>query len=92
MPDDFDASQLPDGFNPSQGPPFNKEGNGPREGQNGEQMQPPDENGAPMGMPMPNAANETSNRAPVIDKYTVVACLVILLLALLFVVRFKRRG
>ncbi|WP_313470991.1 CotH kinase family protein [Lysinibacillus sp.] len=95
MPDDFDASQLPEDFDPSQGPPFNKEGNGPREGQNGEQMQRPDENGDLIGMPMPNAAIETSYRAPVIDKQTVftaVACLVILLLALLFVVRFKRRG
>lgn len=95
MPDDFDASQLPEDFDPSQGPPFNKEGKGPREGQNGEQMQRPDENGDLIGMPIPNAANETSNRAPVIDKptvFTAVACLVILLLALLFVVRFKRRG
>ncbi len=93
--EDGEINSMPEDFDPSQGPPFNKEGKGPREGQNGEQMQRPDENGDLIGMPMPNVANETSNRASVIDKQTVftaVACLVILLLALLFVVRFKRRG
>lgn len=93
MPDDFDPSQLPEDFDPSKSPPFNREGEGPRNGQNGEQMQPPDGNGAPMGMP--GANNEAANHEPVIDKntmFTAITCLVLLLLALLFVVKFKRRG
>lgn len=93
MPDDFDPSQLPEDFDPSKSPPFNREGEGPRNGQNAEQMQPPDGNGAPMGMP--GANNEAANHEPVIDKntmFTAITCLVLLLLALLFVVKFKRRG
>ncbi|MFF5819382.1 CotH kinase family protein [Lysinibacillus capsici] len=93
MPDDFDPSQLPEDFDPSKSPPFNREGEGPRNGQNGEQMQPPDGNGAPMGMP--GANSEAANHVPVIDKntmFTAITCLVLLLLALLFVVKFKRRG
>lgn len=93
MPDDFDPSQLPEDFDPSKSPPFNREGEGPRNGQNGEQMQPPDGNGAPMGMP--GANSEAVNHEPVIDKntmFTAITCLVLLLLALLFVVKFKRRG
>lgn len=93
MPDDFDPSQLPEDFDPSKSPPFNREGEGPRNGQNGEQMQPPDGNGAPMGIP--GANNEAANHEPVIDKntmFTAITCLVLLLLALLFVVKFKRRG
>lgn len=93
MPDDFDPSQLPEDFDPSKSPPFNREGEGPRNGQNGEQMQPPDGNGAPMGMP--GANSEATNLEPVIDKntmFTAITCLVLLLLALLFVVKFKRRG
>ncbi|UKJ45387.1 CotH kinase family protein [Lysinibacillus sp. 1 U-2021] len=93
MPDDFDPSQLPEDFDPSKSPPFNREGEGPRNGQNGEQMQPPDGNGAPMGMP--GANSEAANLEPVIDKntmFTAITCLVLLLLALLFVVKFKRRG
>ena len=56
-------------------------------------MQPPDGNGAPMGMP--GANSEAANHEPVIDKntmFTAITCLVLLLLALLFVVKFKRRG
>ncbi|MCS5502830.1 CotH kinase family protein [Lysinibacillus sp. A4] len=93
MPDDFDPSQLPEDFDPSKSPPFNREGEGPRNGQNGEQMQPPDGNGALMGMP--GANSEAANHEPVIDKntmFTAITCLVLLLLALLFVVKFKRRG
>ncbi|MEY2353624.1 CotH kinase family protein [Lysinibacillus capsici] len=93
MPDDFDPSQLPEDFDPSKSPPFNREGEGPRNEQNAEQMQPPDGNGAPMGMP--GANNEAANHEPVIDKntmFTAITCLVLLLLALLFVVKFKRRG
>ncbi|WP_333881113.1 CotH kinase family protein [Lysinibacillus capsici] len=93
MPDDFDPSQLPEDLDPSKSPPFNREGEGPRNGQNGEQMQPPDGNGAPMGMP--GANSEAANHEPVIDKntmFTAITCLVLLLLALLFVVKFKRRG
>lgn len=93
MPDDFDPSQLPEDFDPSKSPPFNREGEGPRNGQNGEQMQPPNGNGAPMGMP--GANSEAANHEPVIDKntmFTAITCLVLLLLALLFVVKFKRRG
>lgn len=93
MPDDFNPSQLPEDFDPSKSPPFNREGEGPRNGQNGEQMQPPDGNGAPMGMP--GANSEAANHEPVIDKntmFTAITCLVLLLLALLFVVKFKRRG
>lgn len=93
MPDDFDPSQLPEDFDPSKSPPFNREGEDPRNGQNGEQMQPPDGNGAPMGMP--DANSEAANHEPVIDKntmFTAITCLVLLLLALLFVVKFKRRG
>ncbi|MCM0625867.1 CotH kinase family protein [Lysinibacillus sp. OL1_EC] len=93
MPDDFDPSQLPEDFDPSKSPPFNREGEGPRNGQNGEQMQPPDGNGALMGMP--GANSEAANLEPVIDKntmFTAITCLVLLLLALLFVVKFKRRG
>lgn len=95
MPDNFDPSQLPENFDPSQGPPFNKEGNGPGrgEGPNGGPMQRPDEKGAPMGMP--GANNEIADLAASIDKTTVItiiASLVLLLLSLLFVYRFKRRG
>jgi len=93
MPDDFDPSQLPEDFDPSKSPPFNREGEGPRAGQNGEQMQRPDGNGAPMGMP--GANGEAANQEPVIDKnmvFTAITCLVLLLFALLFVVKFKRRG
>lgn len=93
MPDDFDPSQLPEDFDPSKSPPFNREGEGPRNGQNAEQMQPPDGNGAPMGMS--GANSEAANHEPVIDKntmFTAITCLVLLLLALLFVVKFKRRG
>jgi len=93
MPDDFDPSQLPEDFDPSKSPPFNREGEGLRNGQNGEQMQPPNGNGAPMGMP--GANSEAANHEPVIDKntmFTAITCLVLLLLALLFVVKFKRRG
>ena len=93
MPDDFDPSQLPEDFDPSKSPPFNREGEGPRAGQNGEQMQPPNGNGAPMGMPGVNS--KAANQEPVIDKntvFTAITCLVLLLIALLFVVKFKRRG
>lgn len=95
MPDNSDPSQLPEDFDPSQGPTFNKEGNGPRggEGQNGGPMQRPDENGAPMGMP--GANNEIADPAATIDKTTVItiiASFVLLLLSLLFVYKFKRRG
>ncbi|MEK5233956.1 CotH kinase family protein [Lysinibacillus sp. FSL K6-0232] len=87
MPENFDPSQLPEDFDPAQVPPFN------REGQNGEPMQRPDGNGFPMGMP--GANGEASNQATVIDKNTVLTVtvsLVLLLLAILFVVKFKRRG
>lgn len=93
MPDDFDPSQLPEDFDPSKSPPFNREGEGPRAGQNGEQMQRPDGNGGPMGIP--GANGEAANQEPVIDKnmvFTAITCLVLLLFALLFVVKFKRRG
>lgn len=63
------------------------------EGQNGGPMQRPDENGAPMGMP--GANKEIADPATTIDKTTVItiiASLVLLLLSLLFVYRFKRRG
>lgn len=93
MPDDFDPSQLPEDFDPSKSPPFNREGEGPRAGQNGEQMQRPDGNGGPMGIPGVNG--EAANQEPVIDKnmvFTAITCLVLLLFALLFVVKFKRRG
>lgn len=95
MPDNSDPSQLPEDFDPSQGPTFNKEGNGPMggEGQNGGPMQRPDENGAPMGMP--GANNEIADPDATIDKTTVItiiASFVLLLLSLLFVYRFKRRG
>ncbi|KPN94411.1 CotH kinase family protein [Lysinibacillus sp. ZYM-1] len=93
MPDNFDPSQLPEDFDPSQGPSFNREGNSPREGQDGGPMQPLDENGAPMGMPGVN--HKISNQATVIDKttlLTIIACLMLLLLSLFFVYKFKRRG
>lgn len=93
MPDNFDPSQLPEDFDPSQGPSFNREGNSSRKGQDGGSMQPPDENGAPMGMPGVNY--KISNQATVIDKttlLTMIACLMLLLLSLFFVYKFKRRG
>ncbi|KOY80089.1 CotH kinase family protein [Lysinibacillus macroides] len=93
MPENFDPSQFPEDFDPAQGPPFNREGNGPGEGQNGEPMQRPGGNGFKMGMP--GANGEPSNQATVIDKNTVLTVtvsLVFLLLAILFVVKFKRRG
>ncbi|WP_341300982.1 CotH kinase family protein [Lysinibacillus sp. FSL H8-0500] len=93
MPENFDPSQLPEDFDPAQGPPFNREGNGPGEGQNGEPMQPPGGNGFKMGEP--GANGEASNQATVIDKntvLTVMVSLVLLLLAILFVFKFKRRG
>jgi len=91
MPDNFDPSQLPEDFDPAKSPPL--DGEGPRAGQNGEQMQPPNGNGAPMGMPGVNS--KAANQEPVIDKntvFTAITCLVLLLIALLFVVKFKRRG
>ena len=93
MPENFDPSQLPEDFDPAQGPPFNREGNGSGEGQNGEPMQPPGGNRFKMGMP--GANGEASNQATVIDKntvLTVMVSLVLLLLAILFVFKFKRRG
>ncbi|WP_230875072.1 CotH kinase family protein [Lysinibacillus cavernae] len=93
MPDNFDPSQLPEDFDPSESPPFNREENGPGERQNGEPMQRPDGNGPPMGMP--GSTDEAPNQATVIDKNTVltiVASLVVLILAIFFVFKFKRRG
>lgn len=91
MPDNFDPSQSPEDFDPAKSLPL--DGEGPRAGQNGEQMQPPNGNGAPMGMPGVNSKG--ANQEPVIDKntvFTAITCLVLLLIALLFVVKFKRRG
>lgn len=94
MPENFDPSQLPEDFDPSQLPPFNQDGNNQGERPaGGGSMQRPDQNGGPMGMPGQN--NEQLNQATVIDKNTVitiVVCFTLLIVALLGVFKFKRRG
>jgi len=94
MPENFDPSQLPEDFDPSQLPPFNQDGNNQGERPAGDgPMQRPNQNGGPMGMPGQN--NEQLNQATVIDKNTVitiVVCLTLLIVALLGVLKFKRRG
>lgn len=94
MPENFDPSQLPEDFDPSQLPSFNQDSNNQGERPaGGGPMQRPDQNGGPMGMPGQN--NEQLNQATVIDKNTVitiVVCLTLLIVALLGVLKFKRRG
>lgn len=91
MHENFDLSQLPEDFDPSQFPPFNQDGN--NQGERPGPMQRPDQNGGPMGMPGQN--NEQLNQATVIDKNTVITiivCFTLLIAALLGVLKFKRRG
>ncbi|WP_433595655.1 CotH kinase family protein [Lysinibacillus xylanilyticus] len=84
MPDGFDPNQMPEDFDPSQAPQFNQNGGG--------QMQRPDKNGGPM---WPNQGGEQLNQGTVIDKNTVltaIVCFALLIVALLFVLKFNRRG
>lgn len=86
--------QRPDDFNPSQAPPFNQNGDDQGEKPNGGgPMQRPDQNGGPMGMP--NQSDEQLKQETSIDKntiLTVIVCFALLIVALLFVFKFKRRG
>lgn len=91
---DMNGNPMPEDFDPSQLPSFNQDGNNQGERPaGGGPMQRPDQNGGPMGMPGQN--NEQLNQATVIDKNTVitiVVCLTLLIVALLGVLKFKRRG
>ncbi|MFE3577193.1 CotH kinase family protein [Lysinibacillus sp. NPDC059133] len=91
-PDDFDPNQMPEDFDPSQAPSFNQNGDNQGERPNGDgQMQRPDQNGGPM---WPNQGDELKQET-VIDKNTVltaIVCFALLIVALLFVFKFKRRG
>ncbi|AVK86751.1 hypothetical protein C3943_26425 [Lysinibacillus sp. B2A1] len=91
---DMNGNPMPEDFDPSQLPSFNQDGNNQGERPaGGSPMQRPDQNGGPMGMPGQN--NEQLNQATVIDKNTVitiVVCLTLLIVALLGVLKFKRRG
>ena len=91
---DMNSNPMPEDFDPSQLPSFNQDGNNQGERPaGGGPMQRPDQNGGPMGMPGQN--NEQLNQATVIDKNTVitiVVCLTLLIVALLGVLKFKRRG
>lgn len=86
--------QRPDDFDPSQAPPFNQNGDNQGEGPNGDgPMQRPDQNGGPMGMP--NQSDEQLKQETVIDKNTMltaIVCLALLIIGLLFVFKFNRRG
>lgn len=90
----MNGNPMPEDFDPSQLPSFNQDGNNQGERPaGGGPMQRPDQNGGPMGMPGQN--NEQLNQATVIDKNTVitiVVCLTLLIVALLGVLKFKRRG
>ena len=84
MPADFDPSQLPEDFDPSQMP---------QGGQGSAQMQSPDQNGKVMDMP--GQTSEQTAPSQSIDRntlITVVISIAALMLALLFVFRFNRRG
>ncbi|MGE7998245.1 CotH kinase family protein [Lysinibacillus sp. NPDC093190] len=91
-PDDFDPNQMPEDFDPSQAPPFNQNGDNQGERPNGGgPMQRPDQNGGPM---WPNQGDELKQET-VIDKNTILTAVVyfvLLIVALLFVLKFKRRG
>ena len=91
---DMNGNPMPENFDPSQLPPFNQDGNDQGERPAGDDpMQRPDRNGGPMGMPGQN--NEQLNQATVIDKNTVITiivCFALLIVALLGVLKFKRRG
>ncbi|MFF2178752.1 CotH kinase family protein [Lysinibacillus sp. NPDC058147] len=92
-PDGFDPSQVPEDFDPSQAPPFNQNGDKQGERPNGGgQMQRPDKNGGPM---WPNQGDEQLKKGTVIDKntvFTAIVCFALLIVALLFVLKFNRRG
>lgn len=92
-PDDFDQNQMPEDFDPSQAPPFNQNGDNQGERPNGVgQIQRPDKNGGPM---WPNQGGEQLNQGTVIDKNTVltaIVCFALLIVELLFVLKFNRRG
>lgn len=92
-PDGFDPNQMPEDFDPSQAPPFNQEGDKQGERPNGGgPMQRPDQNGGPM---WPNQGDEQLKQGTVIDKDTILTaavCFVLLIVALLFVLKFNRRG
>ncbi len=92
-PDDFDPNQMPEDFDPSQAPPFNQNGDNKGERPNGGgPMQRPDQNGGPM---WPNQGDEQLKQGAVIDKNTVltaIVCFALLIVALLFVLKFNRRG
>ena len=97
MPDDFDPSQLPEDFDPSQmpqgGPQQGDNINGQADDQDKAQMQRPDKNGQGMGMPGQNGEQTAPSQG--IDRDTVFAfsiSTIVLLLALVVVFRFNRRG
>jgi len=92
-PDDFDPNQMPEDFDPSQAPPFNQNDDNQGERPNGDgPMQRPDKDGGPM---WPNQGDEQLKQGTVIDKNTVltaIVCFALLIVALLFVLKFNRRG
>lgn len=97
MPDDFDPSQLPEDFDPSQmpqgGPQQGENSDAQEGGQGNAQMQRPDKNG--QGMGMPGQDGEQTGPSQGIDRDTMITfgiSVVVLLLALVFVFRFNRRG
>lgn len=87
------SMQRPDDFDPSQAPPFNQNGDKQGEKPNGGgPMQRPDQNGGAM---WPNQGDEQLKQGSVIDKNTIltaVVCFALLIVALLFVLKFNRRG
>ena len=92
MPDDFDPSQIPADFDPSQMPQGDTS-EGQAGDQNQAQMQRPDKNGEGMGMP--GQTGEQTAPSQGIDRNTVLTfsiSTIVLLLALIVVFRFNRRG
>ncbi|MGE8035801.1 CotH kinase family protein [Lysinibacillus sp. NPDC093692] len=86
-PENFDPDQMPEDFDPLQAPPFNQNGDN-----QGEPVQRPDQNGGPM---WPNQGDEQLKQETVIDKNTIltmIVCFALLIVALFFVLKFKRRG
>lgn len=92
-PENFDPDQMPEDFDPSQAPPFNQNGDNQGERSNGDgPMQRPDQNGGPI---WPNQDDEQLKQEIVIDKNTIltmIVCFALLIVALFFVLKFKRRG
>ena len=90
-PENFDPSQLPADFDPSKMPQSGNNNGQDGRPNNGE-MQPPGQNGGPMGMP---DGNNEQTQATKIDKNTCIEfgiSFILLIIALIFVIKFNRRG